>query len=234
MNSIKKIASFFIAAMFIFAAFTASAVIDKKNRNVSGFSGIKVSSGIDLYIKMGDTEKCVVEASDDIIDRIITEVEDGILKIYFDGKFTWNWRTERKVYVTVKELALLNCSAGSDVESENTIESDELSVKASSGSDVKLSIKTDKFTLDTSSGSDARISGTTKVFYAESSSGSDIRASELKSQICKVSVSSGSDASVNVSEELYARASSGGDVKYYGNPAHKDIKESSGGDVTAR
>ena len=234
MNSIKKISSLFLTAIFFFAVFAASAVVDKRNRNVSDFSAIKVSSGIDLYITMGNTEKCVVEASDDIIDKIITEVENGVLKIYFDGKFNWKWRTERKVYVTVKELAILHCSAGSDVESENTIESDELSVKASSGSDVKLSIKTDKFTLDTSSGSDARISGTTKVFNAESSSGSDIRASELKSQICKVSVSSGSDASVYVSEELYARASSGGDVRYYGNPVHKDIKESSGGDVTAR
>jgi len=36
---------------------------------------------------------------------------------------------------------------------------------------------------------------------------------------------------VNVSEELYANASSGGDVKYSGNPKKKDIHESSGGDV---
>jgi hypothetical protein len=37
---------------------------------------------------------------------------------------------------------------------------------------------------------------------------------------------------VNVTDELYAKASSGADVRYYGNPQVKDIDESSGGDVS--
>ncbi|NOY95725.1 MAG: DUF2807 domain-containing protein, partial [Chlorobi bacterium] len=51
---------------------------------------------------------------------------------------------------------------------------------------------------------------------------------------CRVEVSSGSDASVYVTNELYARASSGGDIRYSGNPEHKDIRESSGGDIYKR
>jgi hypothetical protein len=66
---------------------------------------------------------------------------------------------------------------------------------------------------------------------AEASSGSEIRAEELESVICKVNASSGSDIIVNVSEEIYAKASSGSDIRYYGNPQIKDINESSGGDV---
>lgn len=231
MNSIKKISSLILTAFFVFAVFAASAIVDKSKRNVSDFSGIKVSSGIDLYLTMGSTEEVVVEADDDIIDKIITEVEDGVLKIYVKDNIFWKWRSERKVHVTVKELNKLHCSAGSDVESENTIESEELSVKASSGSDVKLNVKTGKLFLDTSSGSDAKISGTSEVFNLEASSGSDIHASELKTKVCHVSVSSGSDASIYVTDELVAKASSGGDIRYSGNPSKKDIKESSGGDV---
>jgi hypothetical protein len=73
-----------------------------------------------------------------------------------------------------------------------------------------------------------------KTFEAEASSGSDIKAQKLESKICKVRVSSGSDATVTVSDELYARASSGGDVRYYGSPVVKDIDESSGGDVVQK
>jgi len=144
-----------------------------------------------------------------------------------------NWGNKsRKVYVSVKELKKLDVSSGSDVNSQNTLNGENLDVKVSSGSDVNLDIYYKNFSVDTSSGSDATISGKTKNFEAEASSGSDIKAQDLESVICKVSVSSGSDATVSVTDELYAKASSGGDIRYYGNPQIKDINESSGGDVT--
>lgn len=198
------------------------------------FNAIKVSAGIDLYLKMGETEEVKVVADGDIIDKVITEVKDGTLKIYMKQNNGWNWgqTKSRKVYVSVKELVKLDASSGSDVNSENMLTGETLDVKASSGSDVNLEVHYKNFSVDTSSGSDARISGKTKNLEAEASSGSDIQAQDLESVNCKVSVSSGSDATVNVSEELYAKASSGGDIRYYGNPEVKDINESSGGDVT--
>jgi len=205
-------------------------------RNVSSFNGIKVSTGIDLYITMGTVEEVKIVAEDDIIDNLITEVKDGTLRIYMKQSNNWfNWNSgnqTRKAYVTVKELQKIDASSGSDVQSENMLKGENLEVKASSGSDVTLDIYYKSFSLDTSSGSDAKISGKTKNFKAEASSGSDINAQDLESSICRVSVSSGSDASVNVTDELYAKASSGADVRYYGNPQVKDIDESSGGDVS--
>ena len=205
-------------------------------RNVSNFKAVKVSTGIDLYIKMGTVEEVKIIADDEIIDDLITEVKDGTLKIYMKQSNSWfNWNSgnhARKAYVTVKELQEINASSGSDVNSENTLTGESLKVSASSGSDVTLDIYYKNFSLDTSSGSDAKISGKTKNFEAEASSGSDLNAKDLESTICKVNVSSGSDATVNVTDELYAKASSGADVRYYGNPQVNDIDESSGGDVS--
>lgn len=205
-------------------------------RDVKNFNAIKVSSGIDLYIKMGDSEEVKVVADDDLIDKLITEVNDGTLRIYMKKSNWGNWgfSKARKVYVTVSELSAIDASSGSDVNCENTLKGETLKVRASSGSDVSLDVVYKNFSLDTSSGSDARVTGKTKNFEAEASSGSDIKAQELESVICKVRVSSGSDATVSVSDELYAKASSGGDIKYYGNPGIKDINESSGGDVNRR
>ena len=209
-----------------------------ENRNAKNFNEIKVSSGIDLYITMGDDEKVTVVADDDIIDDLITEVKDGTLHIYMERNNRWfnwgNFNETRKAYVTVKELRKIDASSGSDVKSENTLQGESLEVGASSGSDVNLDVVYKNFSLDTSSGSDAKITGRTKNFSAEASSGSDINARGLESQYCRVKASSGSDASVNVSEELVAKASSGGDIVYYGNPKMKDTDESSGGDIARR
>lgn len=207
-----------------------------ETRQVSNFKGIKVSTGIDLYITMGTSEEVKIVADDEIIDDLITEVKDGTLRIYMKQSNNWfNWNSgnqTRKAYVTVKELEAIDASSGSDVQSENTLKGEELKVNASSGSDVEIDVYYKNVWVDASSGSDAKLSGKTKTLNAEASSGSDIKAEGLESSVCKIKVSSGSDATVNVSDELYANASSGADVRYYGNPQIKDIDESSGGDVS--
>jgi hypothetical protein len=235
MNTVKLLLIFLVIAGTNFSVLAGNS--DKsENRKVKGFDAIKVSTGIDLYLKMGDTEAVKIVADDDIVDDIITEVKDGTLRIYMKKSnwFNWGGNKTRKAYVTVKELNAIDASSGSDVRSENTLEGESLRVKVSSGSDVVLDVFYQNLNLDTSSGSDAKLSGKVKTFEAEASSGSDIKAQKLDSKICKVRVSSGSDATVSVSDELYARASSGGDVRYYGNPMIKDIDESSGGDVVQK
>jgi hypothetical protein len=226
-----------VFSLITYVGIAANGNSDKTEiRSLSNFKSIKVSTGIDLYIKMGTTEEVKIVANDEIIDDLITEIKDGTLKIYMKQSNNWfNWNSgnqTRKAYVTVKELQEISASSGSDVNSENTLNGESLKVSVSSGSDVNLDIHYKNFSLDTSSGSDAKISGKTKNFEAEASSGSDIKAQDLESVICKVNVSSGSDATVNVTGELYAKASSGADVRYYGNPQVKDIDESSGGDVS--
>jgi len=230
MKTFRQLFSLLVLTTLVFPAF-AKGTVKTQNRGLSGFNSIKVSSGIDLYLKMGDAESVTITADEDIIDKIVAKVENGVLKIYVENHFGWKWNYEQKAYVTVKQLAGINASAGSDVESENTLVADNLEIDASSGSDIEIHVKAGTLKLETSSGSDAKLTGTAEKFEADASSGSDISASGLETKICRVSVSSGSDASVNVSEELYANASSGGDVKYSGNPKKKDIHESSGGDV---
>ena len=237
MKTFKNL-SILIMVMFLGANIQALAFNSEKTeiRNVSDFNAIKVSAGIDLFLKMGNAEEVKVVADGDIIDKVITEVKDGTLKIYMKQNNGWNWGQikSRKVYVSVKDLVELDASSGSDVNSESTLSGETLKVRASSGSDVNLDIHYKNFSVDTSSGSDAKISGKTKNFEAEASSGSDIKAQDLESVICKAKVSSGSDITVKVSDELHAKASSGGDIRYYGNPQIKDINESSGGDVTRK
>jgi|GEM_PF-6157692 len=53
-----------------------------EERDISGFNGIKVSSGIDVYLKQGNSEKVRVVADENLHDVIETEVMNGILHIF--------------------------------------------------------------------------------------------------------------------------------------------------------
>lgn len=234
----KTIKALLLVTFFAFVGTTLAGNSDKtETRNVHQFTQIKVSSGIDLYLKMGNSREIKVVADSDIIDDLKTEVKNGSLHIYMKKSDWFNWsigNKTRKVYVRVEQLEAISASAGSDVQCDNTLTGEKLDVRASSGSDVNLDVNYKHFSLDTSSGSDARVKGKVKFLTVEASSGSDIKAADLSSVICKARASSGSDITVNVSDEIYAKASSGADIKFYGNPKLRDTDESSGGDVRGK
>ena len=227
-----KLFTISMALIVCFGAQSFAKKSDTQVRNVSEFSAIKVSSGIDLYLTQGNSEKVEVKADEDIIDKIVTKVKDGVLHIYLEKNMNWKWNKSRQAFVTFDDLTAIKASAGSDVYSENSFDLEDLKLDASSGSDIKLTdVVAQKIGLETSSGSDAKISGKVEQFEARASSGSDIDAGNLVSKNCKVRVSSGSDATVHATKSLKADASSGGDIRYKGNPTHRDTNESSGGDV---
>src|SRR5215204_2497405 len=77
-----------------------------QKRNVSGYHAIEVSGGIDLYLSQGDEAVAVSASKDEYRDKIITEVKDGVLKIYFEkNNLKSNWDNRKlKAYVSFKNL----------------------------------------------------------------------------------------------------------------------------------
>lgn len=235
MKTIKFFTLILLCSLVLQTTYTLAG--SRQTRKVEGFHGISVSSGIDLYLSQKTTEEVIVEADSEDLDKIITRVEGGILKIYIKEQswFNFGWNNHpRKVYVSFKELDKIEASAGSDVAGQSALKFDRLDVNASSGSDIKLELEANEISISSSSGSDVVLKGKTTKLHADASSGSDILAGELHSNNCRASVSSGSDIRVYVTGRLDANASSGGDIVYYGNPSEKEINESSGGDVHGR
>lgn len=206
-----------------------SGKVVKEKRDVASFNAISASSGINVFIFQSNEEKVVVEADDNLMDLIITEVKGGNLKCYIDGSIKRS--KKMNVYVSFKTINKVSASAGSDLYSETLVDVPELDVKSSSGSDVKLEIKVNNLSADANSGSDIVLVGSCNQFTASANSGSDINAQKLTAEEAKVNVSSAGDVSISVNKSIVASASSGGDIVYYGNPSVKNIHKSSGGGI---
>ena len=193
------------------------------------FSAIKATEGLDVYLTQSDNESVSVEADGNLQELILTEVEDGVLKIH--TKENIGSAISKKVHVSFKDISSIVSTSGSDVYSTNTIISERLDLKSTSGSDMKLDVNTSVLNCKSTSGSDLRLSGKTIRLIAEATSGSDIKAADLMAESSQVKATSGADITVNTSKELTAKATSGGDVKYYGNPEKVDKSDSSSGSV---
>ena len=204
--------------------------VETAERSISkDFDEIKVSQGIDLYITQSNDVSLTVEADENLHDLIMTEVTDGVLKIYS----TENIRraSSKKVMLTINSISSIKATSGSDVYSTNTIEVANLELKSTSGSDIKLDVKTKSLDCYSTSGSDMELSGSTNLFTASATSGSDINASDLLAETSNVKATSGADISVNTSKALTAKATSGGDIRYSGNPEKVEKSDTSAGSV---
>ncbi len=195
------------------------------------FTRVKVSRGLDLYITQGSNSELTVEADENLQDLIKTEVKNGQLNIYSEKNI---WRAKsKKIYLTLPQIDYLKASSGSEVVSKGTLNVNDFEVDVSSGADVNLTVKAKNVVSEASSGSYLNIKGETETHNAKASSGASIRAYKLESETTTARVSSGANIDVHASEYLDAKASSGGDIDYRGNPKRINKKTSSGGSVSS-
>lgn len=200
-------------------------VVTDSREITNEFTIVSASEGLDVYVTQADDFNIKVEADDNVIDLISTDIKDGKLRIHTIENIG---RATKKIYVSLPEITALNSSSGSDLIAQNLITGDKIELNASSGSDLNVKIKAYEIDADASSGADIKVSGETNILHTNASSGADIKAKNLLAKICYADASSGSDITVNVSESLTADASSGADISYSGNASVESRKRVSG------
>ncbi|MCK0159964.1 head GIN domain-containing protein [Allomuricauda sp. F6463D] len=205
---------------------TGNGEVVEETRDVTeDFDIVSASEGIDVFVTQGSEFKISVEADENILDLIGTDIKDGRLKIHAVENIG---RATKNVYVTLPEITGLKSSSGADLIVQNVVKSENLELDASSGSDLQVEVVAGEVSADASSGADIKVSGEADALFADASSGSDIKAQDLMVKRCNADASSGADISVNVSESLVADASSGADIRYTGEASVETKKSVSG------
>jgi hypothetical protein len=203
---------------------------EKEARKIDDFSEIEVSHGINVYLTMGNTNHLEVETNEELMDKLVTEVRGDKLKIYFEGTFIW--AKTANVYLEARTIYKISASGGSDVKGENELKTENLELRASGGSDIRLEVDVEDLEVEVSGGADVELIGEATYIEANTSGGSDLKAFDLITQTARLEASGGSDIKVFVEDDLEANASGGADIRYRGNPRNLETRDSSGGDVS--
>ena len=204
----------------------------KQQRDVPGFTGIKVGSGIDVYLTQGDSQQVEVEADENLQEWIRTEVSDNVLQIYSDKNI--RLAKSKKVMVTCKTIDRLEVSSAGDLHGMNKFTADKLDIQMSSAGDLRFEVDANEISISISSAGNALLRGKTNTLRADLSSAGDLNAFELEARVGDISVSSAGNAKVYITEEASFRSSSAGDINYRGEPRIKEIHTSSAGSVNRK
>ncbi len=204
--------------------------VEEETRDISGFTGVLVSSGIDVFLSEGDQFEVRVVADENLMDVIETSLNGRMLEVGTERVNIRNAKS-KKVYVTLPELTSLKISSAGDCKGQTLFHCDDLELGVSSAGDLTLDVEANRIDLGISSSGDAKLAGKADVFNASLSSAGDLHAFDLEAGKVKVDVSSAGDARVYATDEISMSASSAGNIHYRGDAQVIRSSKSSAGDI---
>lgn len=190
-------------------------------RNVSGFDSVLFSAIGDVTIIQGDTEGLTIEAEDNIMPKIITEVRGTQLYIGFDRQ---NWQDivrptkGMKFTLTVKNLNSLEMSGVGSLTAAS-LEADNLMVKVGGAGSIKITnFSGSSLSAIMSGAGSVEFAGKVNSLDATMSGVGNFACGDLQTQTAKVNLTGAGGATIWASSSLDVSITGAGSVSYYGKP----------------
>lgn len=215
--------------------------VETETREIGRFDSINLAGIGEVIITQGEETTLVVEAEDNLLRYLQTEVRGDTLTLSLrqPGPMVSVWPTQPiKYYVTVTDLEAITITGSGDVTAESldadqmeltVIGSGDLHLDALQSDDVGMTVAgSGNITVDDLSARElmANVTGSgtcslqgEAVEQAVRITGSgDYRADDLQSETARVTIAGSGSGYISVTDSLDVRITGSGDVRYSGSP----------------
>ncbi len=189
-----------------------------ESRKVNDFQAVEVSYPAQVFISQGNTVSVKIEAEDNVLPGLRTEIKNGKLDIFYrsvNGKRV-NPRKPVKITIVVKDLSEVDFSSAGELTIQG-LETDSLDVSLSGAGNLEFdNILVQDLAVNLSGAGSMSASGTADDLDLSISGFGDFKGSDLHGKTARVDISGAGSATVWVDDELTAEISGAGSVNYYG------------------
>jgi len=227
----------------------------KETRKVENFSKVHSSGMFDVELVKGNQEGVKIATMNFPLDKVVTEVENGTLKIYKEKLYRPRRNAKVKVLVTYKSISELKNSGSGDIlcksdivasetefhssgsgnlSVEGNVKSDFVEVRNSGSGNIHFAqIEAKKLNMGKSGSGNLRInSGKVERQELNSTGSGNMMLGGLESDICYIKISGSGNSRVHANKELNAKISGSGNIQYKGKPTI-DAKTSGSGNISS-
>lgn len=183
-----------------------------QSRLTTEFASVIVEGSVDVNITCCVKPRLEITGDSNIIDLISTTIKSGVLHIECKGSFA------------TQNAIIVNCS---------TYIVSEASVRGSGDIEL-LDLDQEQLSLCVQGSGDISTAGKVKRLKAVVQGSGDIDCSDLNALRSDVAVHGSGDIRVRSTETLAAECLGSGDIKVYGNPQQRNVREMGSGKVKFR
>jgi hypothetical protein len=189
-----------------------------ETRKVSGFDAVSISYPAEIMITQGSSESLKIEAEDNLMPNLRTEVKGSTLEIFYrrNGNMHVNPTKTVKITIVVKDLSNVDFTSAGNLTIDG-LKTNGLDVSLSGAGNLnldKITVKTLAINLSGAGGMNA--SGTADDLSLDISGFGDFKGKDLHSQDARVQISGAGSATTWVDNNLDAQISGAGSIGYYG------------------
>jgi hypothetical protein len=197
-----------------------SGKVTSENRDVKDFQGVSLKGSGDLIITQGDNEALKIEAEDNILPLIESDVRGGTLNLDFKPNIGSVSPTKPiKYYLSVKNLNAIDLSGSGNVQAE-TLKSGTLSLTCSGSGNISINTLTaDTLNYNMSGSGTTSLGGIVGQQSVEIGGSGNYQAAGLNSQQATAILTGSADITIWAKDSLNITLSGSGNVNYYGKPA---------------
>lgn len=211
-----------------------SGYVVSETRSVGEFDAVEVSGIGRLEIAQGPRTDLVVEADDNLLEYIETEVSGNTLSISVEYRglpFVTIDPSSTIIYrLTVPELSSVSLS-GSGVIFAESLDAEDLAVAISGSGSLEIEdLQAEYFSYNLSGTGTTALSGRADSLDVNISGSGRLDAGDLRTADAFIEISGSGRATVWVTDRLDVNIAGSGDVEYYGSP-RVDQNVTGSGDV---
>jgi hypothetical protein len=189
-----------------------------EQRSVTGFSGVQNNGSLDVAVSQGDY-KVTVEADENIVPYILTEMQGNKLVIRFRDNTWISHSSIAKVHVTAPQWNSLNINGSGNITGENELSGGgDLEIQVAGSGDAKLDLNKQSVSAVIYGSGNIILSGQAGSLSSQINGSGNLRAFDLKSGTVKTEIRGSGNAEVTATSSLEANIFGSGDVKFKGTP----------------
>jgi hypothetical protein len=204
---------------FIGPGVRGSGNVISETREVNGFKAINLEYPAEVSITQGKAESVEIEAEDNLLPDLKTQVKNGTLEIFYKKASDTHVNPTKPVVITitVKDLTNVDFSSAGELIIDG-LETDNLDVSLNGAGNLELNnINIQKLSVDLNGAGSMTASGAADDLDVNISGFGDFKGADLHGQTANVNISGAGSATVWVDNELDAEISGAGSINYYGS-----------------
>jgi hypothetical protein len=193
--------------------------VKTETRSVSGFHGVNLDLSGDVEVRVADTYSVEVQAQENLLPILKTEVKDGVLRIYFDQSVSFS--DDIKVRISGPAFDELALGGSGNIKVLTPIKAEKLKLSVGGSGDIDASqadAGSIACSIDGSGG--IEVGGKANDLSVDISGSGGFKAKSLTVSNCTVEVSGSGDVNCGeVAQKLKASVSGSGSIQYSGTPS---------------
>ncbi|MDP3066115.1 MAG: head GIN domain-containing protein [Methanobacteriaceae archaeon] len=196
---------------------TGSGKIINQTKDIAGVNQISLNGIGTLIIQQGNQESLTIQAEDNIVPHIRSNVNVNKLDLSYDTN-TPTPTKDVKFYLTVKDLNTISLSGAGKVESSG-LKTNILTVTTNGVGECNMTgLDLSKLIVNLSGAGKMFMAGKTSEQTITISGAGEYLARELQSKTTTLTINGAGKGTVNVSTILNAIINGSGEISYLGNP----------------